>query len=452
MPNKLAPPPVFGSLKLRKSLSAPALLQSVRTCFKQVPEYRKQASAFCLPDALMSGLAVFALKDASLLAFDQQREEKTRRHNLLTLYGIKKAPCDTQIRTILDGVNPHDLRPSFLAVHQELQKQGILDDYRFMGKYLVSLDGTGEFGSNAVHCPDCCTKQHKDGTVSYYHQMLAAVMVHPDKKNVLPFYPEAITRQDGVSKNDCEHNASKRLIPALRKDFPRLEMIILQDALSCNGPHIKLLKEQGYSFIITAKPKANSLLLKTVLDGLQNGATQELEVTDEQGGICGFRFANDVPLNHENQDLKVNYIDYWEKRPDGKTYQYACVADITLTAENVADVVRAGRSRWKIENETFNTLKNQGYNLEHNYGHGKKHLSSVFACLMMLAFFLDQVQENCCRYFQAARGRFHSRTALWSKMRSLFDCFLISDWESFYAALIWGREAGELLPHRRSSA
>lgn len=79
----------------------------------------------------------------------------------------------------------------------------------------------------------------------------------------------------------------------------------------------------------------------------------------------------------------------------------------------MADVVRAGCSRWKVENETFNTLKNLGYNLEHNYGHGKKHISTVFATLMMLAVLIDQIQEACYQYFQAARARLQSRTALW---------------------------------------
>ena len=60
----------------------------------------------------------------------------------------------------------------------------------------------------------------------------------------------------------------------------------------------------------------------------------------------------------------------------------------------------------------FNTLKNQGYNLEHSYGHGEKHLSTVLAILMMLAFLPGQIQESCCGYFQAARNRFHSRKAL----------------------------------------
>lgn len=151
---------------------------------------------------------------------------------------------------------------------------------------------------------------------------------------LLPLYPEAITQQDGATKNDCEHHASQRLIPALRKDFPRLEMILLQDALACNGPHLKLLKSQGYSFIITAKPAANSLLLKTVLAGLQNGSTLEMTGKTRKGDVCGYRYANHVPLNHEHRDLLVNYIDYWEERPDGTTFIYACVTDIPLTADN----------------------------------------------------------------------------------------------------------------------
>jgi hypothetical protein len=444
MPKKLPPAPEPGSLQLRKTLSAPGLLALVRSVFDQVPDHRRRQGEYALPDVLMSGLAVFALKDASLLAFDDLRSDEVRRHNLHSLYGIKQAPCDSQLRSVLDGVDPHQLRPATRAVHHELQKQGVLEEFRYLGKFLVSLDGTGEFSSGAIHCEDCCQKKHGDGSVTYYHQMLASVVVHPDKRTVLPLYAEAITRQDGTTKNDCEHNASKRLIPALRKDFPRLGMIALQDALSCNGPHIKLLIENNYSFIITAKPQSHSLMLHTVLAGLATGQTQEMEITDEKGLLRGFRFANDVPLNHEHRDLKVNFIDYWEKAANGKTYQYACVTDIALTADNVADVVRAGRTRWKVENETFNTLKNQGYNLEHNYGHGKKNLSSILAGLMMLAFLLDQVQESCCAYFQAARDRRSSRTSLWARMRGLFDHYFIADWESFYQTLIWGHAWGKI--------
>ena len=108
--------------------------------------------------------------------------------------------------------------------------------------------------------------------------------------------------------------------------------------------------------------------------------------------------------------------------------------------------MRGGRGRWKIENETFNTLKNQGYQLEHNYGHGQKHLATVFGLLMVLAFFVDQVQELCCSLFQAARQQFHSRTSLWDKLRGLFKEYFVVSWETVWLAIIYGHKGGVLQP------
>ena len=79
------------------------------------------------------------------------------------------------------------------------------------------------------------------------------------------------------------------------------------------------------------------------------------------------------------------------------------MTDIPLDASTVEVVMRGGRARWKIENETFNTLKNQGYHFEHNFGHGRKQLCSVLTLLMMLAFLVDQVQALCDIFFQKAR-------------------------------------------------
>ncbi|MEZ5476023.1 MAG: hypothetical protein R3E95_00505 [Thiolinea sp.] len=416
----------------------PSLLGRIRQCFTVIPEHRGRSCGF--PSAAGGtdvGGSDVQPEDATLYAFDELRNDPVRQHNLRQLYGIQQAPCDTQMRSILDEVDPYQLRPAFQSIHQELQKQGVLDSYRCLGKYLVSLDGTGLYSSSHVSCPECCCKQHRNGEASYYHQLLGAVIVHPDKPTVLPLFPEAITRRDGSSKNDCEHNASQRLLPDLRQAFPRLEMIVLQDALACNGPHIKTLQDNRFSFILTCKPQSNSVLLKTVLTGLGDDTTTEFEHTDDQGILRGYRFRNGVPLNGEHRDLKVNFIDYWEQHSNGNTFLYACVTDLAVTADTVAAIVRAGRSRWKVENETFNTLKNQGYHLEHNYGHGKKHLSTVFATLMMLTFLIDQVQETCCRYFQEARHSFRAKVRLWERIRAHFALSLIASWESLYAAIIW---------------
>ena len=167
----------------------------------------------------MSGFAIFSLKYSSLLEFDNQRTEKRVKDNLLTLYSIKKTPCDSQLRNILDNVNPKKLRPATIKTIQEVQKQGLLESYRYLGGFIVSIDGTGLFSSGHIHCEECCVKNHRGGEKTFYHQLLSSAIVNPDTNVVLPLLHEAITHQDGKTKNECEQNAAKRLIPDLKKAF-----------------------------------------------------------------------------------------------------------------------------------------------------------------------------------------------------------------------------------------
>lgn len=220
MPSKLPEIPSLNRLKLRKTLSAPGLLKNVRKQFEQIPDHRVGKPDYALPDVLMSALAVFGLKYPSLLQFDKNRHEPTIKTNLSQLYGVVgTAPCDTQMRTVLDPVMPQKLRPAFTAIHRQVQRQKVLETYRYLGGYLVSIDGTGQFSSSHISCKDCGCKNLRNGQKQYYHQLLAAAIVHPDKPNVLPLFPEAITRIDGETKNDCERNAAKRLLPAKERPF-----------------------------------------------------------------------------------------------------------------------------------------------------------------------------------------------------------------------------------------
>lgn len=124
------------------------------------------------------------------------------RPNLKTLYGVERAPCDTQLCTILDAVDPHPLRSAFGAVHRQRGKA--VEAYQYLdGHYLLSLDGTGQFASSAIRGAECGVKT-SPGQESYYHQLLGAVRVHPELPPVVPLAPEAITRQEGATKNDCE--------------------------------------------------------------------------------------------------------------------------------------------------------------------------------------------------------------------------------------------------------
>jgi len=384
----------------------------------------------------MSAFAVFSLKDPSLLAFDQRRNDE----NLKSVYGIENTPSDTHVRTILDPVEPESLRPLFKDVFRQLQRGKALEPFVFHEKcYLLSLDGTGYFSSHKVHCPSCTEKVSKSGEVTYYHQMLGAAIVHPDLKEVIPLMPEPIIKQDGETKNDCERNAAKRFLHKLRRDHPHLDLIVIEDALSSNAPHIRELHDHKMHYILGVKEGDHGFLFEHVSQAERDGRVAVWEYADETTGVRHrFRFLNGVPLNDSNQELLINFLEYWEIRPNGRQQHFSWVTDFWLDEQNVFRIMRGGRARWKIENETFNTLKNQGYQFEHNFGHGKQNLSVVFALLMMLAFLVDQTQQLCCPLFRAVWNKLGSKRMLWERIRSFFLEYVVYSMREIFEALCYG--------------
>ena len=418
-----------------KSMTASGIIQTVRAGFAAIEDHRAANKTISLADALMSGFAMFSLKDSSLLEFDQRRQAKDE--NLKAIYGIENIPCDTHMRTILDAVEPSGLRPIFKDVFRLVEQSQVLGQMVFMNKYyLLSLDGSGYYGSNKVHCASCLQKQHRNGEITYYHQLLAAAIVHPDCAVVIPLAPEPIVKQDGASKNDCERNAAKRFLAQLRQDHPHLPLIITEDALSANGPHIRELGKHDLRYILGVKEGDHAFLFDYVETAHQMGQTMVYE-QQIKGTIHRFRFINQVPLNASHQDLLVNFIEYWEISPS-KTQHFGKITDFTVTKFNVCELMRGGRTRWKIENETLNTLKNQDYHLEHNYGHGQQYLSLVFVLLMMLAFLVDQVQQLASSVFQAVLKKEGSRKRLWDHMRALFYTLPFSSLDDIFRALLYG--------------
>jgi hypothetical protein len=427
-------PPARPTRNIRKRLSADALHALLQTTFRQIPDHRRNGATIPLADAVMSAFAMFSLKDPSLLAFDAHRHDQNLRH----LYGIEHVPCDTQMREILDPLDPAHLRPVYRNVFRELQRGKALEQLVFYeGCYLLLMDGTGYFSSQAIHCDSCLTKTDKQtGEVTYQHQMLGAVLAHPDHREVIPLAPEPIIQQDGSTKNDCERNAAKRLLQRIRQEHPRLRLIVVEDGLASNAPHIRELLRLHMHFLLGAKPGDHQFLFDQLLAAFEDDrvTTVPVPLPDGYGEIS---FVNGVPLNEANPDLLVNLLHYVEYGPDGEPRKvFTWVTDLHLKRRNAPLFVRGGRARWKIENETFNTLKNQGYQYEHNFGHGKQHLSVVFAMLMMLAFLVDQTQQLCCPLFQAVWEKLGSKRALWDNLRSHFRHFTFHSMEHLYQVIL----------------
>lgn len=393
--------------------------------FLRIEEHRYKNAQIPLGDFLQSAFAMFHLKDPSLHQYRLNYPE--REANLKRIYDIKSLHSDAAMREALDGIDPDSIRDCFRIPLQVLEQEGVVKEYRVLGQYTCLLfDGTEHYCSAHTPCEHCLSKVHrnKKGEVTrttYHHQALAAVMAHPGNKEVFPLVCEPIVKQDGQVKNDCEINAAKRLLPAVRKLLPlgQYELLGVFDGLYPNGPMIRLLGECNMRFIIGIQ---EGYVLVQVEKLKERGALQVREWTNEKGEKCVARWYNKLILNGENQDINVNYFEYEQFDLQGaRTYFNAWITDIDVSEERIQELVCIGRSRWKIENETFNTLKNQGYNLEHSYGHGKKYLASNFMVLTFLAFLVDQITQRLDRAFDRAFRYCKTKKNLWEKVRQVFD-------------------------------
>jgi hypothetical protein len=429
-----------------------AMLAILHGCFEGVRDTSRGDPTISLHDVLMSGFAMMALKDPSLLAFDRRRIAQD--HNLRSVFHIKVIPCDTQMRTRLDGVDPDWLRPAYRALFRKAQRGKALEKMVFIeGCYLIALDGTGYYSSEKLFSPFCLVKScSKSGKTIYHLQALGAAIVHPDSRTVIPLAPEPICKQDGQTKNDCERNGARRWLGNFRKDHPHLKAVITEDALSPNAPHIRDILAADCHFILGVKENDHKYLFSCVDAAVKSGEAVEHDLPDEKDPTVShfFRFTNGVPLNESNKDLLVNVLEYWEE--GGKKPQHFCwVTDFTITRDNVYDIMRGGRARWKIENETFNTLKNQGYHLEHNFGLGEKYLSLTFFSLMMLAFLVDQLQELSCALYREVRKKMGSKRDLFETIRGSFRLIIVRSMEMLYRLILAGPQKYQLMPVDDSS-
>lgn len=394
------------------------LLGKVQQVFGSVPDHRRSNASIGMTDILSSAFAMFSLKSPSLLSFEKRSQAEEG--NLQRLYGIGKICSDTQMREVLDRVVADDLQLGFQSLYTVLQDCRIVEEYRYwQGKTIVSVDGVEHFSSKKVHCQHCLQKQHKDGQTTYSHQMLSAVLVHPDRAEVFPLRCEPIINTDGCAKNDCERNAAKRLLKGLRVSYAGEEFLLVADALYANGPYIEQLQKHGHSFIIGVKPDGNKALFSQFAARQERGQLERYSCS-EKGVKHRFHWANNLSLNSSRADIRVNMLHYEQVDEKGKTTTFCWITDIDLRENNVVKVMRAARARWKIENETFNTLKNQGYCFEHNYGHGQDQLCTTLAYLMMLAFLVDQIRQSACGYFRALWQGLGTKAKLWQAIRAAF--------------------------------
>ena len=272
------------------------------------------------------------------------------------------------------------------------------------GHSLLALDGTGSFTSKTIHCASCLHKAHRNGSITYAHQMLGAAMLHPDCRAVMPVMPEPLMQHEGTDKNDCERHAAIRFMIKLRQDHPQLKCSVTADGLSSHAPHIETLHDHDRHDILGGNAGDQAYLCPQVQVAEHTGRVTSSERHDRAAGLVHrCRFVNDVPLHAANAEVRVKFIEYGEIG-EAKVQHCSWVTDLRVSQRTVFHLMRGGRARWKIEHETFHTLNNQGYHCEHHDGPGTPKRSVVCAMLRMLALLVEQTQAAVLRLVPGGRG------------------------------------------------
>ena len=353
---------------------------------------------------------------------------------------MTRTPSDNHIRNLLDPVAPDTVFPVFSSAVDALHESGHLEPYRSInGNLLLAMDGTRYFSSSKIHCKNCNVTEHDNGTVTYSHTVVTPVIVAPGNPRVIPLEPAFVTPQDGHEKQDCENAAAKRWLSEYGARYRVLGVTVLGDDLYCKQPLCEAFIREGLNFILVCKPDSHKTLYEWVAGLAATGDVRTLEVNRRVGKhryTDTYRFVEQVPLRDGEDALDVNWCELTTTRDDGKVvYKNAFATNHRITAANVADIVRDGRARWKVENENNNTLKTKGYHLTHNFGHGQQHLSSLLATFNLLAFLFHTLLDLMDSRYRCIR-QFLPRQRFFNDLRAL-TCYLCFDsWDALMAFMI----------------
>jgi hypothetical protein len=420
-----------------------SMISSLRSAMKKFPDHRTgKNTQYEIIDAAAGAFSVFFTQCPSFLSFQNLLLQKYGLSNAKALFGMQEIPSDNQIRNLLDNVTPGYLSPVFVDCFHALKRSKQLDTFRIKlgnnnNDLLIALDGTQYFSSSDLHCENCSVKIKDEETI-YSHTVVTPTIVAPGVSNVISLMPEFITPQDGDKKQDCEIKASKRWLSARVRSYGETGITFLGDDLYAHEPFCKKLLEKGYNFIFTCKPKSH----KTVYEWVKGITTKKVEDRFEgkTHQIYTYKYVEGVPLRDGADALLVNFVEVvvTDRKSGKQLYHNAFITNHPLTDITLPVIINCGRARWKIENENNNTLKTNGYHLEHNFGHGETYLASLLATMNILAFLFHTMLELLDEKYLFLRKVFGARKRLFETTRVLLIFHPYANFEHLMAFMIEG--------------
>ncbi len=398
-----------------------------------------------MADAVRGAFAVFFTQSASFLAHQRDMGRRHGRNNAVSIFQMQQIPSDNHIRNLLDAVPADCLAAAYEWLWSGLKKAEKLKGYQVLGgQLLVGIDGIRYFCSTKISCEQCSRSQVEE-TTHYSHRALTALVVHPEQQQVLPLMPEFIMPQDGAEKQDSENAAVKRWLAREEGWLQEQRAILLGDDLFSHQPFCQLVADAGLHFILVCKPASHQLLYEWI-EGMERGGklaeVQQRQWNGRHGEIWRYRYASDVPLRAGDDGMRVNWCELTIIHETEGTilYRNSFVTNLAVDEKRVKAITRAGRARWKHENEGHNVLTTRGYHIKHNFGHGRTHLAMVLFTLNLLAFFLHTYLLLVDTRYKKVRQELVARRTFFHDIRALMRYQLFESWEALLSFMAVGLE------------
>ena len=312
--------------------------------------------------------------------------------NISKLLGIEieELPHYDTINDVFENIDITELQKIQKYMVTRLIRSKMFDKYRFKGKYFqIVLDGTGLATFKERHCSNCLKKIYNKGEEDeysiYYHYVLEAKLVVGNI--VISIATEFVENEDeNVEKQDCELRAFYRMAERIKKEYPKLSIIISGDALYCVEPVIKTCQEKGWQYIIRLKEERQKLL------GEEINCLEKAEKDEE------IKYWNELKYGEIHNQREANIIKYYDKK-ENKTAEYLWITSFKITERNKKELVYYGRQRWKIENEGFNEQKNGTFDIEHIYSQNYNAMKAHYL-FIQFAHTIRQLVEKGLKYIK----------------------------------------------------
>lgn len=368
----------------------------IRVLNEQITDPRKRKE-YCMAEIVMAAIFMFIFKEGSRNAFNNELKHVAFLKNYHSLLGLCAPHLDT-VERVLREVNPEELEKVKAGLIHELLKKKVFQKFDGLeGCHLVAIDATGvyTFDHPPAGQPKGLYKTSSNGVTSYVYHVLEAKIVTPNGM-VFSIGSEWMTNEEkeDYQKQDCEHSAFKRLAAKLKAEYPQLPIVIVADGLYPNQSFMKICKANGWHFITTFKDGN----LPCLQEEIRSHLTHQLHEHKQGRGANSnqhFSWIND--LSHKGHtvhwmDCQIN-VKATNKQED-KQSQFTFITDMRISADSVDKLCIAGRARWKIENEGFNTQKNNGYELCHKYSRTSFKAMQNYYLSLQIAHMINQFVER----------------------------------------------------------